>query len=110
LQGLYASGWIKRGPSGVIGTNKPDALETVECMLEDLQADRFLSDDDPASGKSRDAVEQYLRRRDVPYIGYPDWLKLDAIEIENGKSLGRPRVKFTRREDFLAALERAGTT
>jgi len=110
LHGLYASGWIKRGPSGVIGTNKPDAAETVDCMLEDLRADRFLSDDDPASGKSRNAVEQYLRRRDVPYIGYPDWLKLDAIEIEKGKPLGRPRVKFTRREDFLAALERAGTT
>jgi ferredoxin--NADP+ reductase len=100
--GEYATGWIKRGPSGVIGTNKPDAAETVAAMLEDAGHGRVLrpTEPDPA------AVEQLVRDRQPHYISYPDWLRLDQVEIERGRVLGRPRVKLIRREDILAALGR----
>ena len=102
VRGLYVSGWIKRGPSGVIGTNKPDAAETVNCMLADLEGGRFLEPElpDPRS------VERSLEDRDVRFVSYADWLRIDEQEVARGKSCGRPRVKFTRRADFLAALAR----
>ena len=98
--GLYASGWIKRGPTGVIGTNKPDAVETVERMLEDLKAGAILDPDDP----DVIAAERLVRERQPDYVSYEDWLRLDDIETTRGKESGRPRVKLTRTEDMLAAL------
>lgn len=98
--GLYASGWIKRGPTGVIGTNKPDAVETVERMLEDLRAGAVLPADKPAVA----AAERLVRERQPDYVSYEDWLRLDDIETSRGKESGRPRVKLTRTEDMLAAL------
>lgn len=100
LAGQYVVGWIKRGPSGVIGTNKPDAVETVECLLEDLRADRLPNPPTP----SREALEADLRQRKPNYITYADWLALDALEIKHGALEGRPRRKFTRVAEMLAAL------
>jgi ferredoxin--NADP+ reductase len=100
--GEYTAGWIKRGPTGVIGTNKPDAAETVACMLEDLAQDRYLQ---PAS-PSRDAAEQLVRQRQPACFSYEDWLRLNELEVQRGKETGRPRVKFTRIEDMQAALGR----
>jgi ferredoxin--NADP+ reductase len=101
--GEYAAGWIKRGPSGVIGTNKPDAAETVACMLEDLARGVVLAPayPDPA------AIEALVRQRQPRVVSYADWRRLDAIEIAAGKAAGRPRVKLTRVEEMLAALGRA---
>lgn len=98
--GLYASGWIKRGPTGVIGTNKPDSVETVNVMLEDLAAGALLnpSHPDPAS------AEKFICTQQPKYVSYADWLKLDKMEIERGAQQGRPRVKFTSAEEMLAAL------
>lgn len=104
--GEYAAGWIKRGPSGVIGTNKPDALETVRCMLEDIPNGGVLTPD----LSSPEAAEQQLRERQPAYVSFADWLRLDAIEVEQGKPLGRPRVKFTRVEDMLSALDKTPTS
>jgi len=100
--GLYTSGWIKRGPSGVIGTNKPDSVETVNCMLEDLANGAILNppQPDPAS------VEKLVCERQPKYFSYNDWRRIDEIEISRGKAEGRPRVKFTRVEDMLKALKR----
>ena len=103
LVGQYAAGWIKRGPTGVIGTNKPDAAETVSGMLEDLARDIHLRPADPTP----QAVERMVRERQPQYLSYQDWLKLDDIETGRGKETGRPRVKFTRVKDMLAALGRA---
>ena len=100
--GEYAGGWIKRGPTGVIGTNKPDAAETVACMLEDLAHDLYL----PAPRASAAEAEQMLRDRQPKYVSYPDWQRLNAIEVERGRALGRPRLKFTRIDDMLRALGR----
>jgi ferredoxin--NADP+ reductase len=100
--GEYAAGWIKRGPSGVIGTNKPDAAQTVVCMMEDLAAGRVLKPEEPHAS----AAERLIRSRQPRCISYEDWLKLNAIEVSRGRAAGRPRVKFTRVEDMLAALGR----
>ncbi len=102
VPGEYTGGWIKRGPTGVIGTNKPDAAETVACMIEDLARDVHLHPEKP----SPDAAEQMLRDRQPRYVSYADWRRLNALEIERGRVLGRPRLKFTRVEDMLAALGR----
>ncbi len=104
--GEYAAGWIKRGPSGVIGTNKPDALETVRCMLEDLASGTVLAPDMP----SPEAAAQQIQERQPAYVSFEDWLRLDALEVEQGKVAGRPRVKFTRVEDMLSALDKTLTT
>jgi ferredoxin--NADP+ reductase len=100
--GEYTAGWIKRGPSGVIGTNKPDAVETVTCMLEDLDNGSILNPSQPEAA----AIEKLIRQRQPNYFSYQDWLRLDEIEVARGQETGRPRVKFTRIEEMLAALER----
>lgn len=102
--GEYTAGWIKRGPTGVIGTNKPDAAETVTCMIEDVGAGRVLDPSEPDPG----AVERLVRQRQPRCVSYADWRRLDALEIARGRSAGRPRVKFTRLEEMLAALSRSG--
>jgi ferredoxin--NADP+ reductase len=96
------AGWIKRGPTGVIGTNKPDAAETVACMVEDVGQDRQLAPSEPESGAALALVQQ----RQPHSVSWTDWLRLDALEVERGRAAGRPRVKFTRVEEMLAALGR----
>lgn len=102
VTGLYCAGWIKRGPSGVIGTNKPDSLETVERMLEDVAAGAVLEPGAPGV----DAAHELVRERKPSYFSYDDWKKLDAIEIERADGTGAPRVKFTSIDDMQAALGR----
>lgn len=102
IVGEYTAGWIKRGPTGVIGTNKPDAAETVECMLEDLAHGTVLQ---PAHPEAT-AAEMLVRQRQPNYFSYTDWQKLDAIEVARGRAQGRPRVKLTSIEEMLAALNR----
>jgi ferredoxin/flavodoxin---NADP+ reductase len=102
LVGEYTAGWIKRGPTGVIGTNKSDAAETVASMLEDLAQDAHLRREQPSAA----AAEQMIRDRQPRYLAYADWQRLNAIEVERGRARGRPRLKFTRVEDMLAALGR----
>ncbi|MEK7715432.1 MAG: NADP oxidoreductase, partial [candidate division NC10 bacterium] len=100
--GEYTAGWIKRGPSGVIGTNKPDAAETVTCMLEDLAQGAVLQPAHPAAA----AAEALVCQRTPHCLSYADWLRLNALEVSRGRAQGRPRVKFTRVEEMLAALGR----
>ncbi|MFQ5829673.1 MAG: FAD-dependent oxidoreductase [Candidatus Methylomirabilia bacterium] len=100
--GEYTAGWIKRGPTGVIGTNKPDAAETVLCMVEDLARGVVLTPSRPDAG----AAEELIRQRQPGHFSYADWLRLNELEVARGKATGRPRVKFTCVEDMLAALGR----
>lgn len=103
LVGEYTAGWIKRGPTGVIGTNKPDAAETVACMLEDVGNGQML---DPSRPQVSDA-QQLVRDRQPDYFTYADWLRLNQMEIARGRAAGRPRVKFTCVEHMLEALGRS---
>jgi ferredoxin--NADP+ reductase len=100
--GEYAAGWIKRGPTGVIGTNKPDAAETVAGMMEDAAQGRVLA---PLTA-DREAIARLIRERQPDHVSYEDWRRLDQLEVGRGRPAGRPRVKFTRVKDMLAALGR----
>lgn len=104
IPGLYTTGWIKRGPSGVIGTNKKDSGETVDCISEDIEKESINIPEDP----DPDSITELLRERDCEYVTYEDWLRLDALEIERGKALGKPRLKFTKIEDIMEALKKKG--
>ena len=100
LTGHYVSGWIKRGPSGVIGTNKKDGTETATCMLEDAASSVLLQPDTPDAG----AIDALVRSRQPDLVTYEDWTKVDALELSNGEAAGRPRVKFTSRAEIKKAL------
>jgi len=106
VTGLYAAGWIKRGPSGVIGTNKPDSVETVTAMLEDVAAGRHWQPAHPQV----EAAEALVRLRQPLVVTYPDWRRLDALELANGQAVGRPRLKFATVDEMTAALDRTTTS
>ncbi len=95
MAGEYVAGWIKRGPTGVIGTNKADAMETVASLL----GDELPSID--AAEASPDAVDRLLQERGVHPFDFERWLALDKHEQEAGKAAGRPRVKVTALEEML---------
>ena len=95
--GHYTAGWIKRGPSGVIGTNKKDALETVGHLLADVGSGTLLEPANPAP----EAVEQLLGERGVRHVSFEDWQAIDRAEVGRGEPHGRPRVKFVRVEEML---------
>jgi ferredoxin/flavodoxin---NADP+ reductase len=101
--GEYTAGWIKRGPSGVIGTNKPDALETVQGMVDDVGKDAILH---PTHATATAAL-QYIQEQQPYYFSYDDWRHLNSIEVARGKALDRPREKFTHIQDMLAARQQA---
>jgi ferredoxin/flavodoxin---NADP+ reductase len=102
--GLYAVGWIKRGPSGVIGTNKKDAQETVDRLFEDLEAEK-LPDRELAA--DRGAIESLLAERQPDHVTFEGWQAIDAAEVEAGKPHGRPRVKFCRVDELVEASKTA---
>jgi len=99
LRGDYVVGWIKRGPTGIIGTNKRDAQETVDELFEDLDAGRLNEPADP----SRDSLEELLAERAPEHVTYAGWEAIDAAEKAAGEPHGRPRVKLTRTEELLDA-------
>ncbi len=112
LAGEYVVGWIKRGPSGVIGTNKKDAQETVDAMFADLlpadSASDTSTDSIPAkvhtpTDPDPDAIEELLREREPDLITYEGWESIDRHERSLGEPAGRPRVKLTRIEELLRA-------
>ena len=95
IPGVYCAGWIKRGPSGVIGTNKKDATETVELLLEDARAGLL----DAVGG---DARRLLLAERGVDFVEYAGWEAIDAHERGRGEPHGRPRVKLASWDELLA--------
>jgi ferredoxin--NADP+ reductase len=104
LAGEYVVGWIKRGPSGVIGTNKKDAQETVDAILADLAEDGgSLNPHTPDA----EAVEELLRERQPALVTYAGWSEIDRHERSLGERSGRPRVKLTQIDEMLriASLE-----
>jgi ferredoxin--NADP+ reductase len=103
ITGVYVSGWIKRGPSGVIGTNKPDSVETVNALLADAASGAHWQ---PAASGTR-AIEALIMARQPLAVTYADWRVLDALECKTGQECGRPRVKFISIDEMLAALGRS---
>jgi ferredoxin--NADP+ reductase len=96
LPGAYAVGWIKRGPTGILGTNKRDAAETVGCLVEDLPS---LAEPQ----ESADAIEALLAERRADLVTVDGWRAIDAHELAAGERAERPRVKLASREELVAA-------
>ncbi len=96
VRGVYAVGWIKRGPTGILGTNKRDAAETVRSLVEDLRAGRL--NEPEIDGGVHDLL---AGRDDVVTVG--GWRVIDAGEVAAGAAAGRPRVKLADREALLRA-------
>lgn len=97
---LYVTGWIKRGPTGIIGTNRADSVATVESLLEDLPMLERSEEPGGAEG-----VCQLLESRNVRYVSFKDWKKIDQSEIDRGQPRGKPREKFTYIDEMLALLD-----
>ena len=102
IRGLYCAGWIKRGPTGVIGTNKKDATETVELLLEDARAGRLPE-------RSDQCVDDLLTARGVQIVTYQGWEAIDAVETSRGAEHGRPRIKLVTRDELLQAARSASS-
>ncbi|WP_227423380.1 FAD-dependent oxidoreductase [Pengzhenrongella sicca] len=100
VPGVYATGWIKRGPIGLIGSTKSDASETIRNLAEDVRADadelRTAAEPDP------DAVLAFLAARAVPVVEWRGWELLEAHEIALGAAVGRERIKVVPREEMTA--------
>jgi ferredoxin--NADP+ reductase len=101
--GEYVVGWIKRGPTGVIGTNKKDAQETVDAILEDLAAGALPQPASPDPGE----VESLLRERVSALVTYAGWDEIDRHERARGEPHGRPRSKLVSIEEMLEVAARA---
>lgn len=101
VSGLYVAGWIKRGPTGIIGTNRADSVATVQALLEDLPK----LDGNAKPGSER--LARVLADRGVRVVSYADWQKINAAEVKRGEAVGKPREKFTRVEEMLTVLQEA---
>jgi ferredoxin--NADP+ reductase len=97
IHGIYASGWIKRGPIGLIGHTKSDALETIGCVIADRE--NWWQPTNP----DEQSVVDLLKAKNVKYVGWLEWLKIDATERALGEAQGRERIKIVDRPDFIAA-------
>jgi ferredoxin--NADP+ reductase len=101
LPRLYVAGWIKRGPSGVIGTNKPDAAATVQAMLEDADHSPALDRFSPAPN----SIIALLAQKQVRAVTFDGWKRIDQLEIAAGEKRGKPREKLTTIAELLAAAD-----
>jgi len=99
LPGVYAVGWIKRGPTGILGTNKRDAEQTVRCLAEDLRSGALPRPPKPA----REQIDALLAERQLDLVTEEGWRAIDGHERERGRSQERPRVKLASRDELLAA-------
>jgi len=95
------TGWIKRGPTGVIGTNRADSVDTVQSIIEDLAMLKA------ATKPGMVGLRHVLVERGASAVSYPEWQKIDAAERARGRDRGKPREKFTRIADMLAAIQTA---
>ena len=103
IPGEYAVGWIKRGPTGIIGTNKRDARETVDCLVEDLREDKLPSPPAPA----REQFDALLEQRVRALVTETGWRAIKERPREAcGTETRRPRVKLASREELLAATSK----
>jgi ferredoxin/flavodoxin---NADP+ reductase len=93
VPGVYAVGWIKRGPTGILGTNKRDAEETMNCVAEDLDG----------LPRPRETIDALLAARKPDLVTAEAWHAIDARELDRGREEQRPRVKLASRDELLAA-------
>jgi ferredoxin--NADP+ reductase len=95
---LYAAGWIKRGPTGIIGTNRADSVATVASLLQDAAGFG------PEPRRGAEGIYELLKARGIRHVSFSDWKKIDQYEIQRGSARGKPREKYTRRKEMLDLL------
>ena len=100
LPGLYVTGWIKRGPTGIIGTNRADSVATIQAVLDDLPT---LDASEEKSGA--DGVCKLLQTRNVRYVSFEEWKKIDQSEIDRGQPKDKPREKYTYVNEMLEIID-----
>jgi ferredoxin/flavodoxin---NADP+ reductase len=100
IQGIYATGWIKRGPVGLIGHTKSDAIETIAQIIEDKK--NWWQPTSP----SENSITDLLTSRNIDFVGWPEWLRIDSEEKRLGEAQERERIKLVEREDFLAVAKK----
>ncbi len=98
--GEYTAGWIKRGPSGVIGTNKADAVESVKLLLEDARNGTLQ----PVQDSNRERIDTLLSSKAIEVVTLADWRALDAHELMTGQAQGRPRAKVSHKAQMLEVI------
>jgi ferredoxin--NADP+ reductase len=96
--GIYVTGWIKRGPRGIIGSNKKCARQTVAALIADWSAQRL-----PVGASTMNDINSLLAARAVRVIDRPAWLRIDRSERQAGRRMGRPRVKMVDTDRMLEA-------
>jgi ferredoxin--NADP+ reductase len=102
IRGVYVAGWIKRGPHGIIGTNKACATETVDHVLADSVSGRLA----PAE-RGADELDALLAERGIDVMSWTDWRAIDQAEVERGRAAGRPREKFVSVAEMLDVVRRS---
>ena len=101
IPGIYCSGWVKRGPAGVIANTMEDAFATAEAIAIDWKSKQPFM----AGGQGWDTIKSEADRRGVRSVNWSGWKRIDAAEIERGKARGKPREKFASVHDMLAVLD-----
>jgi ferredoxin--NADP+ reductase len=99
LRGVYAVGWIKRGPTGILGTNKRDAAETIDRLVDDLRSGTLPAPEAPETER----LDALLAERQPELVSADGWRVIDAHELKSGSEQQRPRVKLASRSELLAA-------
>ena len=99
VEQLYTGGWIKRGPSGIIGTNRACSVETVRCLLEDLDKLNIETKKSGAEG-----IYSILNNKNIRHISFDDWTKIDTEEVKHGEPKGKPREKYTYVDEMLSVI------
>ena len=104
MGGLYTAGWLKRGPSGIIGTNIPDAKDTVASMLHDIPT---LPPKAPSDSQSHQ-LEDLLKERGVEYLDWDGYQRIDIVEssLHHKRHPDQPREKITSRQELLDIARR----
>jgi ferredoxin--NADP+ reductase len=105
LPAVYTVGWIKRGPTGILGTNKRDAEETIGCLVDDLHSGALPDPPHP----DRRQLDELLAERRLDVVTADGWRAIDAHETANGRASRRPRVKVASRAELLAAATARAT-
>jgi ferredoxin/flavodoxin---NADP+ reductase len=95
---MYACGWIKRGPSGIIGTNKPCSVAAVGCLLADV------STFDQSAKPGAEGIPVLMGTNGRRVVSYDDWIAIDDAEMRRGATIGKPREKFTSVDEMLEVL------
>jgi len=95
VPGLFVAGWAKRGPSGVLGTNKPCGAETARTVLAASL---------PSVGRQTDAFKEWVTQQGIRWVSFEEWKRVDEKEVARGKALGKPREKWVEAGDMIKAL------